>query len=161
MSTPPGLSSNEARSSSTESGSAGPSTTSNSSTVDRRSGSSTQAHHCTNAAASEWHLNFMIPQDTAFTSCVQQAIKTGVITTKARREIISVLRTYVVSNTVYPTSDQYNTVCRKLVAKFPNLVDREQGKSTIVSIKLAITYILILYHVGFMEVGFAECPQKF
>ena len=146
---------------STQSDIASPSITARlaSSTIDRDSASSTLAPNSTNV---EWHLNFMIPPETSFTSCVQQAIKTGVITAKARREIISVLRTYVVSNKVYPTSDQYNTVCRKLVSKFPNLMDREQGKSTIVSVKLLLIYIIFAFnHAGFMEVGFAKCFEEF
>jgi len=81
----------------------------------------------------------MIPQKTSFTNSVQQAIRTGLITANAKREIISVPRTYIIAYTVYPTSEQYNTVCCKLVSKFPNLMDSEHGKSTIVSIKLVIT----------------------
>jgi len=135
---------------STQSDTASPSITArlSTSTIDRDSASSTLAPNSTNV---EWHLN-----------CVQQAIKTGVITAKARREIISVFRTYVVSNKVYPTSDQYNTVCRKLVSKFPNLMDREQGKSAIVSVKLLLIYIIFAFnHAGFMEVGFAKCFEEF
>jgi len=118
---------------SSEASNVGPSTTC---TINGDSQSSISAMNCTNT---EWHLNFMIPQKSSFTNSVQEAIRTGVITSKARREIISVLRTYIVAHTVYPTSEQYNTVCRKLVSKFPNLMDTELGKSTIVSIKLVIT----------------------
>lgn len=84
-------------------------------------------------SSSEWHVNFNIPDVSAFSGCVQEAIRTGVVTAKARREINLILRTYIVAHTVYPSSEQYNTVCRKLVTKFPNLRDTEPGKSLYVS----------------------------
>ena len=37
---------------------------------------------------SEWHLQFRIPDVSTFSACVQDAISTGIITSKARREII-------------------------------------------------------------------------
>ena len=84
---------------------------------------------------SEWHLHFMIPDASAFSGSVQKAIKTGIVTAKARREINLVLRTYVLAHTIYPTSEQYNTVCRNLVTKFPKLKDdSEKGQSIYVSI---------------------------
>ena len=74
----------------------------------------------------EWHLHFKIPDASAFSGSVQEAIKTGVVTSKARREINLVLRTYVIAHTVYPSSEQYNTICRSLVTKFPKLKDDSQ-----------------------------------
>lgn len=37
-----------------------------------------------------WHLHFSIPSATLFSGCVQEAINTGVVTAKARKEIIQV-----------------------------------------------------------------------
>ena len=87
----------------------------------------------TSTASSDWHLHFKIPDASTFSGCVQEAINTGVVTAKARREINLILRTYTVAHTIYPTSEQYNTVCRKLITKFPNLRDDEIGKSPHVS----------------------------
>ena len=83
---------------------------------------------------SEWHLHFKIPDASAFSGSVQDAIKTGIITAKARREINLVLRTYIIAHTVYPSSEQYNSICRSFVTKFPKLKDDSQeGKSIYVS----------------------------
>ena len=54
---------------------------------------------------------------------VQKAIETGVISSKARREVVQVLRTLISQYTKYPTFDQYTIICQKLVEKFPNLRD--------------------------------------
>lgn len=59
----------------------------------------------------EWHLHFNIPDASAFSGSVQEAIKTGVVTAKVRREVNLVLRTYIIPHTIYPSSEQYNTIC--------------------------------------------------
>ena len=79
----------------------------------------------------QWHLTFKIPELLTFSSFVWDAVKTGVVSARARREIIQVLRTYITAHTIIPTSEQYTTVCRKLVAN-PKLEDLG-GKSCIVS----------------------------
>ena len=72
-------------------------------------------------------------------------MKTGVITAQARREINQVLRTYMMSHTIRPTSEQYNTVCKKLITKFPKLMDTE-GISKFVSPQLLFcTLVLVVY----------------
>lgn len=81
----------------------------------------------------DWHLNFAIPDLRTFSASVRDAVRTGVIEGRARREIIQVLRTYVTAHTVNPTSKQYKAVCRALVTKYPNLKDGEVGKSSFVS----------------------------
>lgn len=80
----------------------------------------------------QWHLSFKIPELKTFSSFVRDAVKTGVVSARARCEIVQVLRTYVTAHTIKPTSEQYTTVCRRLIAKYPNLEDTE-GKSRIVS----------------------------
>lgn len=72
---------------------------------------------------SEWHVNFEIPDFHTFSSNMKEAVDTGVITGITRREVIQVLRTYILSHTTKPNSEQYNTVCRKLVTKYPKLRD--------------------------------------
>lgn len=81
---------------------------------------------------SEWHVDFEIPDFHTFSSNVKEAVDSGVTTGIARREIIQVLRTYMLAHTTMPNSEQYNTVCRKLVTKYPKLRDTE-GNSYYVS----------------------------
>lgn len=73
----------------------------------------------------EWHLQFAIPELKSFSQHVKSAVDTDIVTGRARREIIQVLRTYMTTHTVYPTSEQYKTVCKKLITKFPSLKDEE------------------------------------
>jgi len=74
-------------------------------------------------SSSNWHLMFAIPELTCFSDAVKEAVRIGVITSKARREIIQVLRTYITAHTFYLKSEQYNMVCQKLVEKYPKLRD--------------------------------------
>lgn len=83
-------------------------------------------------ANKEWHVGFIIPDLDVFSTQVQQAISTGVVTGSARREIVQVLRTYVLAHTSNPKSEHYNAVCRKLVDKYPKLQDTE-GETLYVS----------------------------
>ena len=81
---------------------------------------------------STWHHQFEIPDLNNFSSVVKTAVETGIVTGLARREIIQVLRTYMLKYTIKPTGEQYQTVCSKLVTKYPNLRDTE-GESIYVS----------------------------
>lgn len=82
--------------------------------------------------SSDWHILFSIPELRSFSQHVKDAVNSGVVTGRARREIIQVLRTYMTAHTIYPTSEQYTTVCKKLIAKYPNLRDTK-GKTKYVS----------------------------
>lgn len=95
-------------------------------------------------STSDWHLHFEIPAMGSFSRSVQEAIKTGVITAKARKEIIQVFRTYITKYTVYPSSEQYVTVCQQLVTKYPKLKD-EKGSSTFVSTIKVVVWVVIMY----------------
>lgn len=79
-----------------------------------------------------WHLEFDIPDLNNFSGVVREAVRTGVITGQARREIIQVLRTYITKHTENPSSEQYVTICQKLILKYPTLRDTE-GKTHFVS----------------------------
>ena len=85
-----------------------------------------------NAIDPEWHLKFEIPELSTFSSFVKESVKTGIVSSRARREITQFLRTYIIPNTVRPTSEHYTTVCCKLISKYPALADTE-GTSRIVS----------------------------
>jgi len=73
----------------------------------------------------DWHINFTIPELSTFSHHVQNAITTGIVTGRARREIVQVLRTYITAHTSYPTPEQYQRICRMLVLKYPVLKDLE------------------------------------
>ncbi len=70
-----------------------------------------------------WHKSFNIPNRESFSDCVQTAIDTGVVSSRARREIVQTLRTLVLQHTRYPTSEQYNAVSIMLTEKFEKLTD--------------------------------------
>lgn len=78
-------------------------------------------------ATSDWHRHFSIPDACKFSESVQEAINTGVVTAKARREIIQVLRTLMITYTHYPTSEQYIVVCQNLITKYPKLRDDKEN----------------------------------
>ena len=102
-----------------------------------------------------WHLKFDIPDLNNFSGIVREAVRMGVITGQARREIIQVLRTYITKYMLYPSSEQYITVCQKLVLKYPNLQDTE-GKSNFVSKMKHVMFSLMWFIAGILETGFTE-----
>lgn len=71
-----------------------------------------------------WHRSFKIPEKDFFSATVNKAISTGVVPSKARREIVQVLRTLMMVHTVYPTLEQYISMCKGLIEKYPNLADK-------------------------------------
>lgn len=77
----------------------------------------------TMASRSQWHETFSIPDLHSFSPFVKNAIENGVVTGRAKREIIQVLRTYITAFTMYPKPEQYTIVCKKLVEKYPLLGD--------------------------------------
>ena len=66
---------------------------------------------------SDWLQSFKIPERDSFSGSVQRAIDTGVVLSKARREIVQVLRTLISMHTLYLLSEQYIGVSQKLVTK--------------------------------------------
>lgn len=81
----------------------------------------------TSSGSSEWHLNFQIPEQDSFSESVKQAIDSGEISSKGRREFVQALCTHISVFTAYPTSEQYNAVSRALVTKYLNLKDPPFG----------------------------------
>ena len=71
----------------------------------------------------DWYLNFSIPEKHTFLEAVQDSIDTGLVTPRAKRGLIQVLRTLILQHTKYPTREEYNIVCRRLVEKYPKLHD--------------------------------------
>lgn len=99
--------------------------------------------------SSKWHLTFVIPDKRTYSGSVQKAIETGVVTSKARRDMVTVLRTLMLQHTTMPDSIHYNAVCEALVTKFPNLADEEDDSGYVstyftVNLSLFTTNIPIL-----------------
>ena len=70
-----------------------------------------------------WHHTFQIPNCEVFSACVQTAINTGIVSARARKEIVQMIRTLMLQHSKYPTSEQYSTIFEKLVTKYPKLRD--------------------------------------
>ena len=87
----------------------------------------------TSTSCSRWHHSFSIPDLHSFSPFVKDAIDNGIVTGRAKREIIQVLRTYITAFTMYPAPEQYTTVCRKLVEKYPLLSDDTDEQCNFVS----------------------------
>ena len=66
---------------------------------------------------------FVIPR--RFSAETTQAVKTRVLNQKARDEIISSLTTLILVHTKRPKPNDFTTICRRLVAKYPTLKDKE------------------------------------
>ena len=75
----------------------------------------------------DWHLSFAIPEKHTFFQAVQDSIETGLVTPRAKRGLIQVLRTLIIQHTKYPSRDEYNVVCKKLIEKYPKLHDGGQS----------------------------------
>ncbi len=82
-------------------------------------------------ATDQWHLTFTVPE--YYSTFTEDAIASGRLTRRNRTEIIQSLSSSMMVFTKSPTSEQYNTVCRKLIEKFSKLKDGV-GKSGYVSI---------------------------
>ena len=91
----------------------------------------------------------MIPDKRTYSGSVQKAIETGVVTSKARRDMVTVLRTLMLQRTTMPDGLHYNAVCKALVTKFPNLADEEDDSGCVstystINLSLFMTNIPIL-----------------
>jgi len=62
-----------------------------------------------------------------FSLVTNEAIKSGALTPRARDEIIHSLTTLIMVHTINPISDDYNTVCTRLVKTYPTLKDQVDG----------------------------------
>ena len=95
------------------------------------------------ATMGDWHLSFHIPARNSFSNSVQTSIDTGVVSARARREIVQTLRTLVLQYTRYLSSEQYNAVCSSLVQQFPTLKDSiGSGYVSLFQVKVFDTLVL-------------------
>ena len=69
----------------------------------------------------DWHHSFAVPCN--FSTSTEEALKSGKLTRPNRTEIVQALSTAMLVYTKVPTKEQYNTVCQKLIERFPVLKD--------------------------------------
>ena len=107
-------------------------------------------------SASDWHIHFKIPDLTNFSQHVRNAVSSGVVTSRAKREILQVLRTYATAYTEYPSSQQYTEVCRKLVEKYPKLKDIEGCTKFVSASFMPWIIVLLVLFLEFLEIRTTE-----
>jgi hypothetical protein len=76
-------------------------------------------------AASQWVFTFEIPE--RFTRSTMKGLSEGQATSTARTEIVNALHTRMLQYKEFPTSFEYKTACRRLVEKYPYLVDKSES----------------------------------
>lgn len=85
-------------------------------------------------------------------------MKTGILKRRHRDEIINSLSTLMLVHTSHPTPDDYTTVCRRLVEKYPNLKDKVDSGYVSTSDKSFNNYVIF---VELMEEEIKNEVQKF
>ena len=70
---------------------------------------------------STWLPSFEIPEK--FSRTTMEALTTGIVSKRARSEIVNVVAHKVLEHTERPTSEEYTTVSRMLINKHPKLKD--------------------------------------
>lgn len=68
-----------------------------------------------------------------FSRRTEEAITSGKLTKSCRIEVVQALAASVMIHTLEPSSEQYNTVCKKLIDAHPNLKDDVPNTSGYVS----------------------------
>lgn len=68
-----------------------------------------------------WAEKLIIPR--RFSIVTNEAMKSGVLTPRARDEIVNYMATLMMVHTIRPTSNDYNTVCLRLIKTHPILKD--------------------------------------
>lgn len=91
-------------------------------------------------AGSSWLRSFLFPDK--FSPRTMDSISTGIVVSSSKSEIMSTLAMCIFQHTTYPTSDEYNAVCRQLFQKYPSL--RDESTSGYVS---SFLNVLIYQHV--------------
>ena len=60
---------------------------------------------------------------THFSGHTMKCVKDGVLTSRARAEIVEALSTIIMLHTLNPSPEHYNTCCKRLVETHPTLKD--------------------------------------
>ncbi len=75
--------------------------------------------------SSSWVFSFQIPE--RFTNKTMKCLEDVCISSTARSEIIASLHTRILQYTDFPSPLEYRTSCRRLVEKYPCLVDKTES----------------------------------
>lgn len=81
-----------------------------------------QSSQSSSFVSSSWIGSFKIPEK--FSRATMKVLSEEVITDKARIEIVSAIALQAYQHTTYPTSEEYTTMCRKLIERYPFLKDK-------------------------------------
>ena len=76
----------------------------------------------TNRAKTDWAVNLPIP--TRFSAETMSCIESGVLTKKARGEIVHSLSILMLVHTNRPSPDDYTIVSRRMIQRYPSLKDK-------------------------------------
>ena len=87
-----------------------------------------------------WLTSFTVPA--GFSANTEDAISTGILTSKVRTEIVQSLSASILVHTKKPTPEEYNTICSKLIDTYPTLRD-EYGGSGYVSWQSILMLVVI------------------
>lgn len=74
------------------------------------------------SSSSSWLGSFQIPEK--YSKVTMERLREEVMTDKLRQEIISAIAIQIYQHTMYPSSEEYTTVCRKLIERYPYLKDK-------------------------------------
>ena len=74
-----------------------------------------------NSTVSTFRHQSVIPNK--FSKKIMEAINLGILTKGMRTEVINMIAVQMLQETLYPKSEDYTEVCRKLVEMYPVLKD--------------------------------------
>ena len=106
-----------------------------------------------------WAEVLVIPK--RFSTETTAAIKSGKLNNKARDEVINALATLMMVHTIKPTSNDYNTICSKLVRAYPLLKDSaDSGYVSHCFFKYSV-YIYIYIYIYIYNKSILYFPLEF
>ena len=71
--------------------------------------------------SSNWVQSFCIPA--RFSKPTIRALDSGELTKSSRVEVVAAIAHQIIQETWYPKSKEYDLICEKLIAKYPNVKD--------------------------------------
>ena len=74
------------------------------------------------SSCSSWIGSFRIPEK--FLTVTMKVLSEEMITDKARVEIVAAIALQAYQHSTYPTSEEYTTMCTKLIERYPFLKDK-------------------------------------
>ena len=104
----------------------------------------------------DWAEQIVIPS--RFSAETTSILESGVLKPKARDEIVNTLSTLIVVHTIKPTTNDYNTICSRLIKKRPVLKDHIG--TGYVGMIIAVNNVLVFFFIGFMEEADNEIQES-